>query len=447
MKKTTKTTTTTDAEKQPLPAQRHLEITQYEKNSQTGEDLHFGEANILKAIHTHKTIKRWSYVRHDHDIDEDGSTKGAHWHCYIDLSPARTVEDVAKWFGVPEHRVKVKGGKNPYLDCTQYYTHEREPAKSLYADSCIKSSHDWRKLLAEREEARKRYGTDGLSFRDRQRIDVLKYGKTLRQCKEEDVLAYIKDMSTLQKCRAEFLWTQPAPATRVNFHFSGKGGSGKGQSSKALARALFPGLPDEECFFEVGGENVGFEGYDGQPVIIWNDFRAKELLFTLGSRSAVFNVFDTIPTNLRQNVKYSSVKLLNKVNIINSVEHYQDFCDGLAGEYTGKDGTKYTAELSEKQQAYRRFPFDFEIFESHMLFTYSKGYVEHDDDEYLTLETKTVNGNAKYINQCLKDPKDRQKIYEKLFSLAVSYYKEIVKYYEESIELDICMFDHYGDVE
>ena len=445
MGNTKKTTETTETEVKKLTPQRHLEITQYERNPKTGEDLHFGESNILKAIHTHKTIKRWSYVRHDHDLD-DGKPDFPHWHCYIDLSPARTVEDVAKWFGVPEHRVKVKNGKNPYLDCTQYYTHEREPQKSLYPDSCIKSSHDWRKLLAEREEERKKYGTDGLSFRDKQRIDVLRYGKTLRQCKEEDILAYIKDMSTLQKCRAEYLWTQPAPKSRVNFYVCGGGGIGKGQNSRALARALFPELKsDEEIFFEIGGDGVSFEGYDGQPVIIWNDFRSSELLWTLGSRSAVFNVFDTIPTNLRQNVKYSSVKLLNCVNIVNSVEPYSSFCDGLAGEYKGKDGTQYKAETDQKQQAYRRFPFGFEVLPDRLLFTYNVGYVEHNYYLLLDLESKEIHGNAKFINEYVHDQEQKRKLEQKLFAMPTRYFKEAMEYASTERTPAEGFFDSFGE--
>lgn len=438
------TTETTEEKKKPTPY-RHLEIVQYEYKPETGENLYFGEANILKAINTHRTIKRWSYIRHDHDLD-NGKTDYPHWHCYIDLSPARTIPEVAKWFGVPEHRVRIKSGKNPFLDCTQYYTHEKQPEKSIYPDECIKSSEDWRKLLAEREVERERYGTDGLSFRDKQRIDVLKYGKTLKQCKDDDPLAYIKDMSTLQKCRSEYLFTLPAPTSRVNFYISGEGGIGKGQNSKALARALFPDLKsDEEIFFEVGSDGVAFEGYDGQPVIIWNDFRSGELLWKLGSRSAVFNTFDTIPTNLRQNVKYSSVKMLNSVNIVNSVEDYITFCDGLAGEYTGKDGVKYKTEADQKQQSYRRFPFCLELSTNEIKFWLNTGYIEHDNTKLLELEHRIIKGNAKWINTYIADKDERQKMYQKLFALPIMQYKLAMNYnkYEEMPEN---FFEGFGDV-
>ena len=421
---------------------RAFEVMQYEHNPKTGEDLHFNEASIELALR-HRVIKKWSWVCHDRDRHEDGSPKGKHWHVYVYCDRAQTIATIAKWFGVEPQYVEFKTGHGTFLDCTQYFTHERFPEKAQYSDECVHSNLPWRQLLNEREAEIERYGTDGLNFRDRQRIDVLKYGKTLKQCKEEDPLLFVKEMGILQKCRAEYLYTQPAPKNRVNFYICGDGGVGKGQTSRALARALFLELKsDEEIFFEVGGDGVSFEGYDGQPCIIWNDFRAKELLFTLGSRSAVFNVFDTIPTNLRQNVKYSSVKLLNCVNIVNSVEPYADFCDGLAGEYVGKDGTAYKAETSQKQQSYRRFPFSLEVFPSVLTFKYSVGYVENNHKKFLDIEEEDINGNAIYINRYVSDPEQRRELERKLFAIPLDYYKKAMNHEKE--EAPANFFENFG---
>lgn len=439
---TTENQTNTETEEKKDPAYRVLEVVQHEFNPDTGEDLHFNEDTIALGLR-YKSIKRWAWVCHDRDRHEDGTPKGKHWHVVIYCEPAQTIERVAKWFGVAPNFVKKKTGRGAFLDCAQYLTHEKFPAKAQYPDEAVHSNVAWRQLLTERAEAIERYGTDDLNFRDRQRIDVLKYGKTLKQCKEEDPLLFVKEIGILQKCRAEYLYTQPAPKSRVNFYICGDGGVGKGQNSRALARALFPELKsDDEIFFEIGGDGVSFEGYDGQPVIIWNDFRAKELLFTLGSRSAVFNVFDTIPTNLRQNVKYSSVKLLNCVNIVNSVEPYTDFCDGLAGEYVGKDGTAYKAETSQKQQSYRRFPFCLEVFPSVLTFKYSVGYVENNHKKFLDIEEEDINGNSLYINRYVSDYEQRRKLEQKLFAIPLSYYKKAMSHEKE--EAPANFFENFG---
>lgn len=424
---------------------RAFEVMQYERNPKTGEDLHFNEASIELALR-HRVIKKWSWVCHDRDCHEDGSPKGKHWHVYVYCDRAQPIATIAKWFGIEPQFVDVKSGHGSFLDCTQYFTHEKHLEKAQYPDSAVHSNLPWRQLLNEREAEIERYGTDGLNFRDKQRVDVLKYGKTLKQCKEDDPLLFVKEMSTLQKCRAEYLYTQPAPKSRVNFYVCGGGGIGKGQNSRALARALFPELKsDEEIFFEIGGDGVSFEGYDGQPCIIWNDFRSSELLWTLGSRSAVFNVFDTIPTNLRQNVKYSSVKLLNCVNIVNSVEPYSSFCDGLAGEYKGKDGIQYKAETDQKQQAYRRFPFGFEVLPDRLLFTYNVGYVEHNYYLLLDLESKEIHGNAKFINEYIHDPDQKRKLEQKLFATPTRYFKEAMEYASTERTPTEGFFDSFGE--
>ena len=124
---------------------------------------------------------------------------------------------------------------------------------------------------------------------------MLNFGKTLKQCKIDDPVLYVKEMQILKKCRLEYLYTQPVPKSRMNIYVTGQGGVGKGHTCKALARALYPELDDDEdIFFTIGAKNATFEGYDGQPVIIWDDRRDYSLLEELGGRETVFNVFDTI---------------------------------------------------------------------------------------------------------------------------------------------------------
>lgn len=114
---------------------------------------------------------------------------------------------------------------------------------------------------------------------------------------------------------------------------------------------MYPELTeDDEIFFEVGSQGALFEGYDGQPVLIWNDRRGSQLLKELGGVGNVYNVFDTTPTSQKQNVKYSSVKLINEVNLINSVQSFSDFIDGISGAELG-------ATVEDQNQARRRFPF------------------------------------------------------------------------------------------
>ena len=133
---------------------RMFTIMQYEKNPKTGEDLNFGEENILNGIEK-KSIKEWAYILHDKDtwnqdawdafVDKNGEepewvvgqVKPRHWHVVLKVSPALTVNQIAKWFNVDPNFVEVKKGHNTFLDCVAYLTHEskKQQIKNIQFDS------------------------------------------------------------------------------------------------------------------------------------------------------------------------------------------------------------------------------------------------------------------------------------------------------------------------
>ena len=83
----------------------------------------------------------------------------------------------------------------------------------------------------------------------------------------------------------------PMPQRRINYYIEGLRGIGKSLISRALARTLIERdnlMNDDEIFFEVGSDRTNFEGYDGQPVLIWNDCRASTLLAKLDGREFPF---------------------------------------------------------------------------------------------------------------------------------------------------------------
>lgn len=155
---------------------------------------------------------------------------------------------------------------------------------------------------------------------------------------------------------------------------------------------------DYDIFFEVGAKGAPFEGYDGQPVIIWNDRRAYDLLQELNGRGNVFNVFDSHPTKQRQNIKYGSINLCNEVNIVNSVQPYAEFLDGLAGEYEDKNGNKRGVE--DKGQSYRRFPFMVIVHEEDFDFMINKGFIVGEKADYSEyLKHRNICANFRRIHE------------------------------------------------
>lgn len=345
---------------------RIFNIMQYEKHPETGEIL-LTEDTIKKALE-HKSIKQYAYICHDEDVysqrdEEDdanhiqGEKKPPHWHIVLQCSNAVDVTVIAKWFGIKEQFVDVPKGAGAFLDCVQYLTHENDKqqglGKRLYSDDKVVANFDFRATLDKRTANRLKYGKD-LDPKDQMRHDVMYGGRSLKECEDSDPITYMTDLDRLKKYRMDYISHRaPMPLLRINYYVDGKGGIGKNVACKSLAKALYPDKAEEECYFEIGGQNVSFDGYDGQPVIIWNDTRAVDLIMRFG-RGEIFDIFDSHPTSAKHNIKYGSVRLVNEVNIVNGVETYSSFLNGLAGEYTDRYGNINNAE--DKGQTYRRFP-------------------------------------------------------------------------------------------
>ncbi len=409
---------------------RIFNIMQYEKHPITGENL-FDEDTIKIAL-AHKTIKQYAYIRHDKDIDDKGNIKSPHWHIVISCSNSLDIDVIAKWFKIENNFIDIpKGlGAGKFLDCVEYLTHEkceqRQQGKYVYSDEEVKSNFDFREKLNKRNENRVKYGRD-LSDIQQMEYDVMYLGVSLYECMERDRILYMENFNKLAKMRLNYIDRLEPPHYRINYYIYGKGGTGKDLISRGLARALFPDIPkDDNLFFVVGAGNSTFEGYDGQPVIIWSDKRASGLIRTLDGRENVFNVFDTHPIRQRQNVKYSSINLCNVVNIVNGQEKYTDFLDGLAGEYIGKDGTKYFSE--DKGQSYRRFPFIIPLYDEDFDVLINKGYFE-DNRKYFSeyMHYTRIRGNMQKIMIACGGEKNSKIITSKVVEPIVKKHNETVQ--------------------
>ena len=391
---------------------RVFNISQYEINPKTGEDLHFNESNIKNGL-SYKSIKEWAYVCHDKDTYSEkdeikgdgkaGEPKGKHWHIVGRCDRAVEIVSLANWFGVPPNQIEIPRGRGAFLDCVEYLTHESEKEQALgkhrYSDEEITSNFDWRRRLLERDELRLKYGAD-LTKQEQIRYDIIYNGLSLKEAQERDPLYYMDNFKRLRDLRHEYIRNLNVPESRLNFYICGAGGQGKGVASRALARALFPEMKDG-IYYEVGQENAGFEKYDGEPVVIWHDKRAIDLLTECKGRGNVFNIFDTHPSDSVVNIKYGSIKLVNQVNIVNSVQSYNEFLDGLAGEYTAKDGTKQFAE--DKGQSYRRFPVIIPLRFNDMDILLSKYFAGLSEDPTEYEHWKRICGSFARVRQICKN--------------------------------------------
>ena len=426
---------------------RQFKFSQYEFNPQTGERLCYFD-DIISALKRYKTFGDWAYCIHDKDVytqdaiddiyfslaaqakkkgikDEHslseyiqdnlyaklGDTKGRHIHVVCKPKKALEISTISKWFGlsesgnrnVPEFLIlsinEGKGRTTGFWDCVRYLTHEDEEqqklGKFLYPDSEVFTSDsiaNWRETLNAMKIDENKYGK-GRSVSERFIIDVLKYGKSISQCYSEmDEIMFLSSLHKLQNARQQYLINNaPLPNTRINIYVHGVGGVGKDVFCELLSHFLYPSIKNiNDCVFGIGGNNSTFDKYDGQPVIIWSDVRASDLISTIGRRS-VLTTFDPHPKmqSGNVNVKFGSTRLINDVNIVNGVDNPHKFIRDLASSYSDSFGVYHNAEDNNLEQFYRRFPIvvwlsldRYKIMLNTAVYSGSTDYKNYDYHEY-----------------------------------------------------------------
>lgn len=420
---------------------RTFNIMQYEVHPKTGEPL-LNEDTIKIAL-AHKSIKRWAYIAHDKDVYSErdeaddpehkaGDVKPKHWHIVCWCQNAVEVYKIAEWFKIPENFVDVPKGQGAFLDCVEYLTHEHEDqqllGKQLYPDEAVHASpgFNFREEIDARIERRMKYGKD-LSPIEQLRSEVLYNGMSLSVARRKSPIDFMNDISTLEKHRRRYLNKyMEMPKVRINIYIEGPGGIGKGLISRALAQQLANPdgtLLDDEVYFEVGSGKTTFEGYDGQPVMIWNDCRAETLLDKLGDRENVFNFFDTHPPKTAQNIKFDYTIPKNCINIINSVQSWKKFIEVLSGEYTNKTGKHPAEDVSQSQ---RRFPLFLVLHEKDIDMGINKGvfFGTREYDQYII--TRGIQGNAqRIVSQCGGNLILQRKHFHKVLTPVVDGYEKV----------------------
>lgn len=417
-------------EKQGVMRARTVNIMQYEE--------YISEETIKNVLSSYKSIEKYAWIKHDKDIDvETGKLKESHFHIVLQFKTPIYTYQVAKWFKLPVNFVDVPKGRDAFIQCAQYLTHEsekeQEKGKHLYADDEIFSNFDFREELKKYEENKLNKSLNGRDKKAQLRKKVMHEGLKLSEIYIDD---YVADFVMLRKCRLEYLKIYAElPKTRINFYITGGGGTGKSLSSKALAKTLVDPdnqLKDEEVFFVVGQQNSKFDNYDGQPVLIWDDLRAFDLLNYYNKNvGAIFNLFDVIPSSSQQNIKFSSVKLINSINIVNSVESFQVFADTICYKNGGLD--------EPDKQIYRRFPFFIEINNSQKYdFFVNKQFFNDDEPNYKAyIQHKEMGiGIMKITNAYKADDLKRLELTKKHFDIVDKEHKKAVSKFEISENIE-----------
>lgn len=425
-------------------------------NQETGEPI-ITLDQIEEILKKYKSIDRYAYVLHDKDFltkdeiterftaEKKQFTKEEVFEAWVNKRYKRIPHvhvvfetprnyfpkvNIAKWFGLPPNFVRVKTGRGAFMDAVQYLTHEDDKQQDLgkyrYPDDEIHSNFGWRDELNSILEEKVKFGRK-LDDRERLQIDVLYHGLTLREARKKDPYNYNKDLTILKRNRADFLTNQTPPPFRLNLYIEGSGGVGKDIMAKSIARSMYPDILDlNEVVFEVGGDGVSFDGYDGQPVIIWTDVRAGELLGRFGRENVLGGILEPFQGGIKrnQNVKYSSVSLVNSVNIFTGADKWTDFLNGLVSEYTDRNGKTYKRE--NKAQSYRRFPLIIPVSQIDFDIMLNNGFMNDNNNWEQYFIYKNVVGNFAKASALLSGNEEKAKeIEDKMSSHIIGAVEEI----------------------
>ncbi len=415
----------------------------------------------------HRSIKQWAYIWHDKDVHTEESAAKArergydvhagdrihkHAHIVLNIPSNMDVSQVANWFGIEPQYIDLPKGRGAFMDCVEYLTHESEKeqakGKYLYPDDAIHANFDFRAELTVRAARRERYGSaaDRMTPAKELQMHVLEDGWSVKRCSEEDPLTYVDVRDKLFKLRLDYLRNQPPCPARINLYVDGNGGLGKGVLSDYIAHKMFPNVEDP-VFIAGNDPRVAFDGYDGEPVIIWDDWRSYQFFQAFG-RGGTFNIFDTHPrAGQSQQAKHTRVVLTNAVNIVNSVQPYREFLDGLAGGYKDRAGIQH--EVEDANQAYRRFPLIIHVHEDDLEILLNQGFMDKDSYAYQQYYmSERIRGSLKNIaSQLAGDLKD--KMLDTVTTPVMNAYDKLLKSHDDKITDPSQLpeeFKYYGEV-
>ncbi|MGK3950345.1 hypothetical protein [Microbacterium sp. K2] len=391
---------------------------QYSHHAETGEVM-VNQAQLERGLQR-ASIKRWAYAWHDQDqFDaadveyqrskgrqvEVGDLKPRHVHVVLQCDDNYTIRQISNWLMIPSARVKIPSEEGEYrgngarekafFDFGEYLTHEgrKQASKHQYDRSIVIANFDFSSELDQHLASRRkgvRGGSSATRKRDEVRMRIMRGEVSLKWVRENEPEVYVSDLTHLQKLRQDWRLHQPAPRHRTSYFMGSKacelrkGRTGKTTLAKLFARSLFRDLDADECYHVATDPRAPLQNYRGQPVIIWDDYNALDLMEALGGRSSVWQVFDDHPSASDVNIKYGTTRLVHTVNIITKTTPYAEFLDGLAGEYTDKSGKRHHAE--DRNQSWGRFPVVFEVTVDSIEMLLNRGFVS-DTDDFLAYQT------------------------------------------------------------
>lgn len=237
---------------------KHFEIILYVEDG-------WGQKTIQEILDSKKSVKRYAFMLHDQDVDDNGAPEKAHYHVYCNCGQTSVdFKNVAQWFDTQENKVgKIETNMASVL---RYYMHENQPDKHPYPLENMVANFDVRTFLEGETQnasinALIQQCADGTitPLNYTQYIDPVLYAKYER--KIQAAWKYAGDLNSAAAngvCERTVIWLY------------GREAVGKGELCKMVARDK-----NKPIYFSSTGSDP-FGEYRGQPIAVLDDLRPIE---------------------------------------------------------------------------------------------------------------------------------------------------------------------------
>lgn len=232
---------------------------------------YFTEEMIIEGIKTlFDKIEKYCYILHDKDTKEDGTSKHAHYHLFLQFSQQVDFSVIAKAFKQKENRIK-KIAAGSYNGAVHYLVHLKEPDKFQYSVDEVKANFDYKKYI---EDLKNKKSSQKRLSEIREGIETGKIRRfnLYESITMEEYARYYNSIERYFKYR-DIILSKKQIQKKCIF-ITGPSACGKTEFAKqwSIKRGL-------SCFI-TGSSNDPLQGYGGEDVLVLDDLRGSVFSFS-----------------------------------------------------------------------------------------------------------------------------------------------------------------------